>query len=309
MKFSGLFLAIASATTATAADDTVGNLRRSAKDTASSSNLERHLGGPNDNGPCNGICNAFEKACGNDCEGGGGNGKGCTRLCEAQISFMCTCEGGGTTTPPPPVCSDLTVVGTDTSVWDSSTPGDAPNGIFPIGGSGQIAGEFTLLTEDSVEVGIRAQERRIGPVTPTDNGAGVGVYAVDTGYDLTPTVTNDRNWWNFDLHLDLRATTTTLGDYSQLVLTADCIAGTCDGWNAGVTVGTGYRFNLVTDFSLPPNTALLQVSYNMLFGAPWTGSYDLDAEATYKFCLLLGDLCPVCMEVVATAPAGGSTFP
>ena len=71
MKTSSLAAALYLLVPAVAsAQDTVNNLRSGAV----VSNAERNLGGPNDNGPCNGICNALEKACGGAtvCTGPGG---------------------------------------------------------------------------------------------------------------------------------------------------------------------------------------------------------------------------------------------
>ncbi len=85
---------------------------------------------------------------------------------------------------------------TDVSVWDSSVLTDFFAGIFPIGGSGQIAGNFAVDTYDKkdtvIQVGLRAQDRFIGPIEPIGN-----VYFAATG-ESTPGLAT----WNFDWSLD-----------------------------------------------------------------------------------------------------------
>ena len=93
---------------------------------------------------------------------------------------------------------------TDVSIWKS--PGDGgptisfPDGIFPIGGSGQIAGNFavdTYETEDNaIQVGLRAQDRFLGPIEPIGN-----VYFASPGESSPGLAT-----WNFDWSLDAGTT-------------------------------------------------------------------------------------------------------
>ena len=90
---------------------------------------------------------------------------------------------------------------TDVSVWDSAVVVDIGNGIYPIGGSGQVSGDFavdTFLEEDmGIQVGLRAQERFFGPTLPTiDN-----VYYAEVGESLGGLAT-----WNFDWSLDFGST-------------------------------------------------------------------------------------------------------
>jgi len=89
---------------------------------------------------------------------------------------------------------------TDVSVWDSSVPTAPFTGIFPIGGSGQIAGNFAVDTYDkkdtAIQVGLRAQDRFIGPIEPIGN-----VYFAATG-ESTPGLAT----WNFDWSVDAGTT-------------------------------------------------------------------------------------------------------
>ena len=228
---------------------------------------------------------------------------------------------------PPPTCAELTTVDAFASVWDSdfcaAIPGNKDTcplgtddngdscqteGIIPICGTGQCQGQFTLLQEEGVEVGIRATKRGPdgGPITPISSStAGVSAsYDVDVGLQ---TGSSDRAFWNFDFHVDLRGATNgqlTLGDYTGLTLTVECTAGGCL-----TTTPPFGSYNIPFSTSLDPGTKLYQTSQNTLFTFwPWSppnplngnlgdDSYDVNAVATYKFCVLLGDLCPVCIEV------------
>ena len=100
------------------------------------------------------------------------------------------------------------VAGTDASVWDSDVPVPAPPGpddtIFPIGGSGQVDGEFILDTVElgpsALQIGLRAQERFVGPVWPR---AGTAFFA-ESG---SPGA-DGRASWNYEIHLDFGTTDT-----------------------------------------------------------------------------------------------------
>ena len=98
------------------------------------------------------------------------------------------------------------MVGTDVSVWDSDfgDPSALSVPLAPIGGSGQVNGGFTIAERNGIQIGLRAQERRVGPVEPIPNNNGkVGVYEVETGIDPNAPPTT-LAWWNYDWHVDLR---------------------------------------------------------------------------------------------------------
>lgn len=50
-------------------------------------------------------------------------------------------------------------VGADASIWDSNLEENPNAGIYPVGGSGQINGEFTIAERNGVQIGLRIQER------------------------------------------------------------------------------------------------------------------------------------------------------
>ena len=135
------------------------------------------------------------------------------------------------------------------------------------------------------------------------------------------TINADDAWWNIDWHVDLRPSGDTIADYlgdGGLRLTASCIDEGPSGSGCGTfgdSAGGTYTVDLAPE-NLPGTTTpffsntwnLLQASQNPSFGFwPWSppsatnptgdGSYDQYDEATYEFCLLLGDVCPVCIEV------------
>lgn len=100
--------------------------------------------------------------------------------------------------------TSVTALGDDVSVWDSSVPLDLPSGLFPIGGSGQLNGEFATSTYvgatfgdvSAVQIGLRAQERLGGGPTLTRVG---NTYFAEPGTSGTSVIGAT---WNYDLHLD-----------------------------------------------------------------------------------------------------------
>ena len=271
------------------------------------------------------------------------NDKG-LKVCWSDVSITTDNGSGGATQidnyafAELATCEELTTVDADASVWSSDyvSPNDCETGggggndscqcvvtaagvltnpgcsEISIPGSGQCQGQFTLLQEDGVELGIRATKRgpNGGPITPAASAtAGVSAsYNVDAGVQTDPSDLT-RAFWNFDLHVDLRGATNgllTLGDYigtGGLTITVECTTGNCGAFGPyTVPFSPGSPF-------VPDTLELYQTSLNTLFDFwPWRpsllangftgdGSYDVDAQATYKLCLNLGDLCSVCIEV------------
>ena len=143
-------------------------------------------------------------------------------------------------------------------VWESSYVCVEPDVCYPIGGSGQINGGFTMLEKNGLQLGIHAQEHGIGPVTPTASANGkVSIYQVETGIDPTTATPNSRAWWNFDWHLDLCDGTGVFqgkmtSDF-KLELAFKCIKGSNFGGHIDL---------------LPPDlnpSVLIQDSWNLLF--------------------------------------------
>jgi hypothetical protein len=167
----------------------------------------------------------------------------------------------------------VTQSGANVSVWDSSIPADVLTGVLPIGGAGQVNGDFVVATENGVQIGIRAQRRFSQSVDPLPNvkRGHEGIYIADSG-------TSDpfgAATWNIDVHLDLTgasggAAATTLADY-DFELRMD-VAGKMEVVDLG-TLGP-----------IPPNTVLFQTSQNPVLNDP---AFDPDADAVYRFELRL----------------------
>lgn len=146
-------------------------------------------------------------------------------------------------------------VGVDASTWTSGSPSGP--GLIPIGGSGQVNGEFTIATRNGMEIGLRAQLRFLGTLTAFSNQNGkVGIYEADAGFS-----TGTRATWNYDWHVDLRgafgvAAGTTLGDYF-LLLETDI---------ASALFGDPIPLDLTFGGFIPDDTILYQSSQNPDFG-------------------------------------------
>ena len=175
---------------------------------------------------------------------------------------------------------------TDVSVWDSAVAVDVGNGIYPIGGAGQVSGDFavdTFLEEDmGIQVGLRAQERFFGPILPTiDN-----VYFAEAGESDPGLAT-----WNLDWSLDFGTT------YLENQLSTDLTPKNMVDFDVILSVDDDPTEN--TDFvDIDLNAAgldpvlLFQSSQNMgfdfwfdLFGI----TFDPDVPGVYDFVLTVSD--------------------
>jgi len=183
-------------------------------------------------------------------------------------------------------------VGADASEWSSATVLSPPT-IFPVGGSGQLNGEFTIVQRDGVEIGLRATDRTDGLLTAT--GKRKGVYMASTGFDNPPT--NTRAEWNYDIHIDLRGSGTALGDY-DLTLIQTFVRKL--GGSAG-------PFDLTFSDAFPgllAQATLYQQSFNPVF---FNDTFDVNAEGTYNLVLTLkpkagGPPLKAHIQVIVSAP-------
>ncbi|MDA7978683.1 MAG: hypothetical protein MPJ50_07930 [Pirellulales bacterium] len=170
-----------------------------------------------------------------------------------------------------------TRVGVDVSEWSSDTATDVENGILPIGGSGQINGEFVRARFSGIEIAIRAQERFFGPIVPR-RSRDVGVYRADVGESEPGLAT-----WNYDWHVDLRNARgpfrdVTLDDYDLFLVTN--IVGR-DDTLFGLPMPLNLKFD---DDSFPPGVVLYQGSFNPNFG---NSIFDQFEARNYRFTLVL----------------------
>lgn len=163
-------------------------------------------------------------------------------------------------------------VGDEVSVWDSALEKDLDAGINPVGGDGQLNGEFTIAERDGIQIALRATDRTDGLLEATRKG-NKGRYVAPTGFDNPPV--NDRAEWNYDWHVDLRGTGTTLGDY-DLTLTQTYTP---------ILFGDAGPFDLTFDGAFTPdNTVLFQESWNPVFG---NDIFDPERKGTYNLKLTL----------------------
>ncbi|WP_179361424.1 hypothetical protein [Nitrosopumilus cobalaminigenes] len=145
---------------------------------------------------------------------------------------------------------------TDVSVWDSTVI--PVFGIYSVGGSGQIAGNFAVDTfekkDTAIQVGLRAQDRFDGPIEPIGN-----VYFAPTG-ESAPGIAN----WNFDWSADAGTT------YLQEQLGKDLTSQDLEDYTVILeivdTEGNTYSLDFL-DIPYPPGPVLLsQSSQNVGFG-------------------------------------------
>lgn len=162
-----------------------------------------------------------------------------------------------------------TITTGDASVWDSDLA-PAP-GIIPIGGSGQINGEFTIAERDGIQIALRAQDRFVGPLPVTLRGK-KGRYEAAAG--TTGSAADNLGTWNYDWHVDLRGTGTTLGDY-RLTLTESF---------SPTVFGLGNPVDLTFGGAIPDDTVLYQQSWNPGFG---NDIFDPSRKGTYSLKLTL----------------------
>lgn len=183
-------------------------------------------------------------------------------------------------------------VGTDASIWDSGVASNSTAGIYPIGGSGQINGEFTVAERNGIQIGMRIQQRFQG--TYEASGNRIGTYESETGFS-----SGTRAVWNYDWHVDLRGAEgrladKTLGDY-HLILETNI---------AENLFGADVPLDLT--FGSLGNGVLYQGSWNPDFG---NSTFDVTIEGTYYFRLLLtpktfnGAPLAVVVEVNVTDPS------
>ena len=96
-----------------------------------------------------------------------------------KLGFVCLALALGITGNAFAKGNDLTVtVGADVTEWDSATV-EVPGVIIPVGGSGQLQGNFTIVDRaDGVQIGLRATDRTDGllpPATGNKKGSSPGI--------------------------------------------------------------------------------------------------------------------------------------
>ena len=192
----------------------------------------------------------------------------------------------------------------DASVWDSAVPPSATE--LPIGGAGQINGEFTLDTVmvggGAIQIGLRGQERFVGP-TLTRVG---NTYFSDPG-ESSPGLA----LWNYDFHMDFGTTflATELGGgpLTPLNIRDFTVTLRFDTDPGPGTTFVDNDFNAALDAVMAgPDIRLAQNSLNIGF-AVFGGPLDPNTPGFYDFEITVEDLGGVVAEtaiqVVVGSPA------
>ena len=149
----------------------------------------------------------------------------------------------------------------DVSVWDSTIVPEPFTGIFPVGGSGQISGNFAVETKDkkdtTIQVGLRAQDRFDGPIEPIKD-----VYIVPTG-ESTPGL----RAWNFDFSIDAGS------EYLGMQLEKEITTSNLEDFDVILEIKDAEKNKFKLDFDLDGVNAnpvgpivLSQQSWNIGFG-------------------------------------------
>jgi hypothetical protein len=174
-------------------------------------------------------------------------------------------------------------------------------------GGGQPNGKFVVAEYKGIEIGLRAQERFLGPLTPTGDGKGrhiVGIYEAvigDTG--------ENNATWNYDFHVDLLNAEgiyfgKVLADY-RLVLEQDFTVQSLFGFLGfdPVELPLGIIINVCSAF--PYDDTLCQQSWNPGFG---NDDFDPTVPGTYNLRLVLipmtfgGPAIAVAIQVIVNEP-------
>lgn len=162
----------------------------------------------------------------------------------------------------------------------------------PPGNNGQVNGHFVVenqLGSSAIELGLRVQQRRVGPITP-DAG---NFYTVQSGFD--PGTTN-RAWWNFDWSAtygnaigDLDSLILRMYDQGNLLNTIDLLA-----------FATATGVNVATK-------ATIQESWNPLFAGVGVPGYDVnDQSFAYWFTLTATDNGAIARSLMCVRTSGDS---
>ena len=156
--------------------------------------------------------------------------------------------------------------------WSSATLPNPLLGIYPISGAGQVNGEFVIAERDGIQIGLRITDRTDGLLMVS--GKRTGTYLAGTGYD---TGTLDRAEWNYDWHIDLRGTGTTLEDY-ELAL-HQTFSPKLNGSAGPLDLKFPELIGSILD-----NAVLYQSSQNPVF---FNDSFNVEKEGTYHLMLKL----------------------
>ena len=171
----------------------------------------------------------------------------------------------------------------DVTEWDSNTLA-IPGVTIPIGGSGQVNGNFAIVEYpgSGAQIGLRANQR----FSPTELPNSGPDYIAKAGESTPGNAT-----WNYDIHIDLRTTGLSFDDF-DIAFTTNVPNHSSPNLQAGLEAA----------FTLAPgslnNIELFQTSQNPAFFA---SGIDLNAPGPYTFSLVLTPKSGVNHPVLGTA--------
>ncbi len=157
----------------------------------------------------------------------------------------------------------------DVTEWSSTTV-PVPGVILPIGGSGQVNGNFIVVEDDSfpnIQIGLRAVER-FSPVPLPNSGSNYVAQAGESGGPGSGLST-----WNYETHIDLRGSGLSFDDFTITFTTSILNHSTAD-FQADLEA-----FSLVPAGTLD-NVELFQASFNPGF---FFSGLDPFAPGSYPF--------------------------
>jgi hypothetical protein len=155
-------------------------------------------------------------------------------------------------------------------------------------GNGNANSNFTVDTENGVELGLSAITRYIGPIVPSPSNS--NVYDVPLG--ATTVAGKTGSAWGFDFSINLQppgGSSLTLGDITALLTLTDVVNGTTGSFDpfAGIPDNTAYGPSgkqscggacAPADWAVQNSEALSFGSINTAFGDPL---YNMNAMDTY----------------------------
>lgn len=150
-------------------------------------------------------------------------------------------------------------------------------------GSGQTNGHFVGVRDSAfsgggIELGLRAQQRFVGPYTPTLVNSNWGVLPMYT--TTTGTSGPNRATWNYDFSINYAGGT---GNLDNVTLRADRVSGNLTELNDFSGAGAGF-LSLPFDDDTTPGADPVQNSFNGGFGF-LSGGYNFSATGLYLITL------------------------
>jgi hypothetical protein len=198
------------------------------------------------------------------------------------------------------------------SVWDSIVP--AEPGVLPIGGSGQLNGEFIISSDRfqpgddfPIEIGIRAQQRFAGPILPRTGN----IFTAQPG-ESSP----NRATWNYDIHINL-ANAITPGAANPADIIDTSVAYNGRDFSVVLEIDNdptaAVNFISLNINSLIPSTvtswSFFQASWNPNFGVVGIPGFNQFATGTYDFRLTVANSTGTAAQTYMQVQVGQTAVP